>query len=382
MCGIAGWVGGAASVEHRREVVSRMLASITHRGPDDDGLYVDQTASIGMRRLSIIDLAGGHQPMPDEQRRIWVVQNGEIYNYRDLTTLLGAKGHRFATRSDTEVLVHGFEEWGEHLPQHLRGMFAFAAWDSEQRRLLLAVDPLGIKPLYFAELKEGLLFASELKSLTASGLIAKEIDEDAVSQFFALGYITAPTTIYRSVRKLRPGHLLTWGEASTYGRRYWDVPLPDPQLVDGSRLREQVRDALEDAVRSHLVSDVPVGAFLSGGLDSGTVVSLMARTGLRSVETFTIGFAEKEYDERPLARLVAESVGSKHRERELSPPGAAEVERIIAHFDEPFGDASALPTDCVSSLASSSVKVIVSGTVGMRSSLATRCTRDSNWRAC
>ena len=364
MCGIVGWVGGRVSPEERERVVRRMASQIRHRGPDDDGFLVAEGVGVGMRRLSIIDLAGGHQPIHDETGSRWVVLNGEIYNYRDLRRELSAR-HVFRTESDTEVIVHAYEDSGAACVERLRGMFAFALWDGPARTLLVGIDRLGIKPLYYAEVAAGLVFGSELKCLLASGLLDRALDEDGLRQYFTLGYIPAPWTIFRSARKLLPGHLLSWTAASgALVRAYWDVPARVEHGRSPAEVRGQLREHLRDAVRSHLVSDVPLGAFLSGGIDSSAVVALMREAGVSPVRTFTIGFADPAHDERRAARRVATWCGTEHHEWVVEPEGVDLAPALVAAFDEPFADPAALPIYYVSKLARERVTVALSGDGG------------------
>jgi asparagine synthase (glutamine-hydrolysing) len=340
-----------------------MVATLAYRGPDDHGYQIADGGGIGMARLSIIDLATGHQPIANELQTHWVIQNGEIYNYRQLAGELRAGGHRFATQSDTEVLVHGYEQWGGELPARLRGMFAFAVWIPHERELFLAVDRAGVKPIYYAEMSGGLIFGSELKSLVASAQIAQDVDWQALSLYFAFGHIPAPHSIYRCVRKLPPAHYLRWKDGRCRIARYWDLPTEDLGMaLDG--LDQRVDEQLRDAVSSHLVADVPIGAFLSGGLDSSTVVALAAKTSDSQLKTFTIGFEEATFDERAAARTIAAKYGTDHHELIVAPQSVRELPHLLNYFDEPFADSSAVPTYHVSRLAREHVKVVLSGDGG------------------
>ena len=309
MCGIAGvyWKNGRPA---EQRVVRAMTDTLRHRGPDEDGVFVDGTFGFGMRRLSIIDLKSGSQPIGNEDGSVQVILNGEIYNYRELSETLRRRGHTLLTTSDTEVIVHLYEDHGTDLVRHLRGMFAFAVWDSRRRLLVLGRDRLGIKPLYYAHTAEGLVFASELKAILRASNVAGDIDPGAVASYLRYGYVPDPLSIFRNVRKLPAGYLLTFnGEDPPEPQRYWDpVPFfeerPDARPAD--ELVEELRWRLREAVRSHLVSDVPIGAFLSGGLDSSTVVALMALEGGQPLKTFSIGFRESDFNELPYARVVAE----------------------------------------------------------------------------
>ena len=342
--------------------------TLTHRGPDGGGLYTAGALGIGMRRLSIIDLKTGDQPMANEDRSVWVVFNGEIYNYRELTAKLLAKGHRFGTTSDTEVLVHLYEEYGEKCVDWLRGMFTFALWDQARRRLLLARDRLGIKPLYYAETPQGFVFASELKSVAKSPWVSRQVSRRGLVSYLRYGYVPDPLSILEGVAKLPPGFTLTVRDGHAgVPRRYWD---PTPFFRGGTAPSREEEAAevlwarLQDAVRSHLVSDVPVGAFLSGGVDSSTVVAIMATEAGTSVKTFSVGFREEGYNELPYARRVAEWCGTQHHELLVEPEDLKILEEVLSSFDEPFADASAIPTYLVSRLAREHVKVVLSGDGG------------------
>jgi len=366
MCGIAGFADPLADESRLADderLLRRMCAVIRHRGPDDEGVRVEGGVGLGMRRLSIIDLATGHQPIRNEDASVWVVFNGEIYNFRDLRRDLERRGHRFSTSSDTEVIVHGYDEWGEGVFNRLHGMFGIALWDRRTSTLLLARDRLGIKPLFYAELGGRLLFGSELKSLLATGEIDREIDPAALEHYLAFLYTPPDQSILRGVRKLPPGHLLRWRNGAARVHAYWRPPL-DERPIGGREAEAALLERLRSAVRSHLVSDVPLGAFLSGGIDSSLVVGLMAEASDRPVKTFSIGFDEPAYDELDAARTVARHFGTDHHELVVRPDALAIADRIVAHFDEPFGDSSAIPTWYVSELAGRHVTVVLSGDGG------------------
>src|SRR4051812_18884292 len=351
MCGIAGTTNGRAD---------DMLRALVHRGPDSGGSYSDGPISIGARRLSIIDLEGGDQPIENEDGSCVVVQNGEIYNYPELRRDLERAGHVFKTRCDTEVHLHLYEEHGLEYPRLLRGMFAVALWDSRRRRLLLARDRYGIKPLYYRAVGSTLEFASELRALPRG-----EIDLDALEAFLAFNSIPAPYSIFRDIRKLPAGHVLVWQESGTHDlTRY---ARPGPLAVrhdDEAELVEELRARLRDSVRAHLLSDVPVGVLLSGGVDSAVLAALAAQETPEPVHTFTIGFAERSFDERDDARLVAERYGTAHHELLVRPEPELLLRALAEAFDEPFADSSALPTYLVSQLAAEHVKVALSGEGG------------------
>ncbi|HEY2937253.1 MAG TPA: asparagine synthase (glutamine-hydrolyzing), partial [Gaiellaceae bacterium] len=353
MCGICGIAGGDPAA------LAAMCATLVHRGPDSDGSFVDGDAGLAARRLSIIDLETGDQPISNEDGTVTVVQNGEIYNYEELRRELERAGHRFRTHGDTEVLVHGYEEWGERFPERLRGMFAIAVWDGRARRLVLARDPYGIKPLYVREAGGELRFASELRALPRG-----EIDLDALEAFLAFNSIPAPLTIFRGTRKLPAGQVLVWEDGRSRTERYArPAPLPERQDEE-AELVEELRARLRDSVRAHLVSDVPVGVLLSGGVDSCLLAALAAQETSEPLRTFSIGFEEQSFDELGDARLVARRYGTRHEELVLRPDAALLLPALAEAFDEPFADSSALPTYLVSALASRHVKVALSGEGG------------------
>src|SRR6266508_1580599 len=360
MCGICGIATTRGAVDPAR--VAAMSSTLVHRGPDSDGAYVEGPVGLAARRLAIIDLVTGDQPLANEDGRITVVQNGEIYNYRELRLELERAGHRFSTSGDTEVLAHLYEERGERFAERLRGMFAIALWDSEQGRLLLARDRYGIKPLYYREAEGELAFASELRALPRG-----EIDLDALEAFLAFNSVPAPLTIVREVRKLPPGHVLGWHDGRSELRRY-ARPAPasaaDVREDEEAELVEELRARLRDAVRAHLVADVPVGVLLSGGIDSATLAALAAEEMSEPLRTFSIGFEERSFDELGDARLVAQRYGTRHRELVLRPDAALLLPALADAFDEPFADSSALPTYLVSQLAAEDVKVALSGEGG------------------
>jgi len=360
VCGIAGIASRSGAVDPER--LRAMSATLVHRGPDSDGVLVDGPVGLAARRLSIIDLETGDQPITNEDATVHVVQNGEIYNYRELRAGLECAGHRFRTQSDTEVLVHLYEEHGEAFAERLRGMFAVAVWDAGQNRLVLARDPFGIKPLYYRIDAEGLAFASELRALPRG-----EIDHDALEAFLAFNSIPAPYSIFREVRKLPPGSLLVWENGEARIARF-SRPAPaqakDLRLDGESELAEELRARLRDSVRAHLIADVPVGVLLSGGVDSAVLAALAAQESAEPVHTFSIGFEERSFDELEDARSVATMYGTQHEELVLRPDAALLLPALADAFDEPFADSSALPTYLVSELAASHVKVALSGEGG------------------
>ena len=363
MCGIAGIVSHRGKPPSPEEL-RRMCAALRHRGPDDEGFHVGAGVGLGMRRLSIIDLTTGHQPVSNEDGSVWVVLNGEIYNFRELRRALERNGHVFRTSTDTEVIVHLYEEHGADCVKHLRGMFAFALWDARARSLLLARDRLGIKPLFYAEVNGRLAFASELKALLELPEIGRQLNWRAVNHLFS--FLTTPATesIVAGVHKLEPGHTLTVSPAGVRKRQYWDVRFAPDHRSGEADLVAQLRALLEESVRLHRVSDVPVGAFLSGGIDSSSVVAMLARQSTRPVRTFSIGFREAGFDETRYARIVARRFGTDHRELVVDPDITGMVDDLAWHLDEPFGDPSAIPTYLVSKLAAEDVTVVLSGDGG------------------
>jgi asparagine synthase (glutamine-hydrolysing) len=341
-----------------------MCRMIVHRGPDDQGIYLGAMAQIGMRRLSIIDLAGGHQPIHNEDNTVWIVFNGEIYNFRELREDLERRGHVFYTNTDTECIVHCYEEYGEDCFSRLRGMFGVAILDIANNKLVLARDRVGKKPLFYLSEGGQLGFASELKSLLVLPGFDKQISFAALQEFLVLGYVPAPQTIFEKVRKLPPAHYLVFQNGAISVHRYWQLAFESKWKSDESSLKHQLLEHLEDAVRVRLVSDVPFGAFLSGGIDSSVVAALMARNLGAPVKTFTIGFRESEYDETLDARAIATHIGADHHELVVEANTVTLMNELVWHFDEPFGDASAIPTYLVSKLASGHVKMVLSGDGG------------------
>ena len=362
MCGIAGWYGLVPS-NGQQPTMQRMLQAIVHRGPDDDGTFFEPGVGLGMRRLSIIDLATGHQPMSNEDGTVWTVFNGEIYNYHELRKDLLSRGHQFRTKCDTEVIVHGFEEWGDAFLEKLNGMFGLALWDSRRRRLLLARDPFGVKPLYYRLTADGLFFASEIKPLLAADKLRPSVDSEALDLYLTFRFVPSPRTMFEGVFKLRPGHKLTSCDAGVQVERFAPAT-PRLEVVRSERAGiEAVRCALEAAVRRQMLSDVPIGALLSGGVDSATVVALMTKHTGERVRTFTIGFADggsaNELDD---ARATAKYFGTEHHELVLSNLDFQRMfDDVVRALEEPIATPSTLPLHVVCALARSHVKVVLTG---------------------
>lgn len=365
MCGIAGLIGSDKSYVADANEVHRMCQTLVHRGPDDEGIFAHGPAGLGMRRLSIIDLSTGRQPIHNENRDTWVVFNGEIYNFPSLRQRLADRGHRFYTNSDTEVIVHAYEEYGSDCVQELHGMFAFALWDQTRQKLLLARDRFGEKPLYYAISGGRLLFASEIKAMLAVAPELGTTDPEGVLSFFYFGYIPDPLTAFRQIRKLSPGHLLEFSNGQTRIRKYWELPahgLYEPRSEE--ECLEEMEQRLTEAVRARLVSDVPLGALLSGGVDSSTMVALMSRTSSRRVQTFSIAFSSADFNEASHARAVAEKFGTEHHELLVDPQIEETAHMLTRSLEEPFADSSMVPTYHVCRLARQHVTVALAGDGG------------------
>jgi len=364
MCGICGIFEFENRQEISPELVHRMNETIRHRGPDDEGVFTGPGIGLGFRRLSIIDLAGGHQPISNEDGSIWVMLNGEIYNYLELRQELERRGHRFATHSDTESIVHLYEEFGEDCFTRLRGMFAIALWDSRERKLILARDRVGKKPLFYCADDRKILFGSELKALLANHAPSREVDPQAICDYFSFGYIPAPKTIYRSVRKVLPGHYIVASGSELRDQCYWDISFGKLETRTEEEWCELVRHELCKATHIRLMSDVPLGAFLSGGIDSSAIVAMMSRIMQRPVTTCSIGFEVKEYNESEFAQRVAQQFATDHHETLVRPSAIDIVNKLAWHFDEPFADSSAVPTYYVSKVAREHVTVALGGDGG------------------
>ncbi len=365
MCGICGYITFTQSIEEKKTVLAGMCDLLHHRGPDEGALYTQGKVGLGHRRLSIIDLAGGKQPMSNEDETLTVVFNGEIYNFPELRDELRAKGYTFRTGSDTEVILHGYHAYGDQFLQKLNGMFAFALWDAKRGRLLAARDRLGKKPFYYHLGKDGFLFSSEMKAILKESNVSREVNPEAVDKFFSYGYVPAPLTIFKSVAKLRPGHFLVLEDQKLTVSQYWDVAYqPDPDCKTEDDYVDKLHSLMQASVRRRLISDVPLGAFLSGGIDSSVVVGLMAGISNAPVKTFTIGFQEEKYSEAEAARLVSGLFKTEHHEFTVNPDAMSLMPDLVWHFDEPFADSSAVPTYYVSKMARSQVTVVLSGDGG------------------
>jgi asparagine synthase (glutamine-hydrolysing) len=361
MCGIAG-IASADRPDAR--LVRDMCDQIVHRGPDGSGFHHDDRAVLGMRRLAIIDVAGSQQPVYNEDRTVAAVFNGEIYNFAELRAQLRARGHALTTNGDSECLVHLYEDYGDDLVHHLRGMFAFAIWDVPNRRLLLGRDRVGKKPLYWRDSGTSLSFGSELKSLVADPAVPRRVDPVALHHYLTYQYVPAPWSIYDGIQKLPPGHVLSWQDGVTKVSRYWRLDCTERSVASIPEAAEQLRDLLLDATRVRMVSERPLGAFLSGGIDSSAVVAAMARQTSHPINTFSIGFNENRFDERAHARSLAEHYGTNHHEFVVTPTALDILSTLAWHFDEPFADSSAIPSFYVAKMSSQHVTVVLTGDGG------------------
>lgn len=364
MCGIAGVIPRDPAKLPDRQEIDRMVERLHHRGPDDVGVVTLPGVGLGLKRLSIIDVAGGRQPLNNEDRSVTFVGNGEIYNYRSLREELIARGHRFATGSDMEVIVHGYEVWGDGVVNRLNGQFAFALWDGPRQRLLAARDRAGEKPLYYFEGVDDIVFASEIKAILTRTDIPRTLDLEGLDTFLTYEFIVAPHTIFQGIRKLPPAHLLTVERGKVATVPYWDAPTATDDDLSDEEWAEELRATLGRAVKSQMMSDVPLGAFLSGGIDSSAVVAFMAQASERPVKTFSIGFAEGSYDETGYAREIARLFKTEHREERIEPRVEDLFDKLLVHLDEPFADVSLFPTFLVSEVAAQEVKVVLSGDGG------------------
>ncbi|HHF43319.1 MAG TPA: asparagine synthase (glutamine-hydrolyzing) [Candidatus Aminicenantes bacterium] len=370
MCGFCGLIHPQGFPPPEKSLLKAMTQTIIHRGPDEEGLYLDEQTGLGVRRLSIIDLEKGHQPLSNEKGTIWIAYNGEVYNFPQLRKELQARGHQFKTRTDTETIVHAYEEWGENFIQKLRGMFAFALWDKDKKTLYLWRDRLGIKPVYYILQTDGtLLFGSELKTILKSSQVSRAVNPRALDLYLTLEYIPAPFSIFENIYKLPPGCYLKYHEGKIAIHSYWDVPRPcdkssSHECKSLAEVKEKLYSLLQESVALRLISDVPLGAFLSGGIDSSTIVGLMHELNVSPLLTFSIGFEESTYNELQYARQIAQRFETQHEEFILRPNAVELVDQLIYHLDEPFGDFSLFPTYLVSKMARKRVKVILSGDGG------------------
>jgi len=375
MCGIAGILNYNDAV--RRKHVRQVLDVLYHRGPDDSGIYLNHSGNrenrtkhdypfvgLGHRRLSIIDLSRGRQPITNEDKTIWIVFNGEIYNYQELKSELIRDGHRFYTNTDTEVIIHLYEKYGQKCTRYLRGMFAFAIWDDVKKCLMLARDRIGKKPIYYYWDDCIFVFGSELKSILAYAPQKSQIDIVGLSHYIQFGYIPDPYTILGHVKKLPPAHSLILKDRQLHSEKYWQIDLQVNERPPGKGYVSEIEDKLKECVKIRLMSDVPLGAFLSGGIDSSLIVAMMAEMSGKKIQTFSIGFQDQKFNELPYAKLVSRKYKTDHYEMVVTPESFELLERIIAHFDEPFSDPSSIPTYFVSQLASQSVKVVLTGDGG------------------
>src|SRR2546422_5821623 len=363
MCGIVGIVENNNALVDQA-LLTRMCQAIEHRGRDDDGFYFNEGVGLGMRRLSIIDVKGGQQPIHNQDRTAWIVFNGEIYNYRELREKLEKLGHTFYTNSDTEAIIQAYDRYGAECPKHLRGMFAFAIWDERAQELFLARDRVGKKPLLYAQLKGEFVFGSEFSALLLHPALSRDIDPEALHYYLSFMCVPAPLTAYRAIRKLEPGHTLRWRKGEIKIERYWQPDFTQKIDINEREAGERAIEVLREAVRVRLMSEVPLGAFLSGGIDSSAVVALMSEESSRPVKTFSIGFEEQDFSELHHARRVAEHVGADHHEFIVRPDALEVLPMLVEHYGEPFADSSAIPTYYVARETRAYVTVALNGDGG------------------
>ncbi|MEE9501352.1 MAG: asparagine synthase (glutamine-hydrolyzing) [Candidatus Aminicenantaceae bacterium] len=374
MCGICGIAKTDNGEPVSRSLLSSMCATIVHRGPDDEGIFVQNNVGLGVRRLSIIDVEGGHQPLSNEDGSVWVAHNGEIYNFPELREELITCGHTFKTRTDTETIVHSYEEWGEHCFQKFRGMFAFALWDDRTKRLLVGRDRMGIKPFYYTLIENKartLVFGSELKTILVHPDVKRALEPQALDLYLTFEYIPEPLSAFQNIYKLPAGTFLIYEKGKILIERYWDVNWEQEEEastttrgVSLASIEDELYERLKESVKARLLSDVPLGAFLSGGIDSSAIVGLMHELGVSPIKTFSIGFEDATYNELEHARRISQKFHTDHEEFILKPQALELTEKLIRHLDEPFGDFSIFPTYLVSKMARSHVKVILSGDGG------------------
>src|SRR6187431_3122380 len=363
MCGITGFVRNDGKPVDE-QLLRRMNEAIRHRGPDEDGFYVNGAVGLAMRRLAIIDLKSGQQPIHNQDRTSWIVFNGEIYNYLELREKLEKLGHTFYTNSDTEAIVHAYDQYGAECPKHLRGMFAFAIWDERTQELFLARDRVGKKPLLYAQLNNELVFGSEFSALLQHPGVSRDVDSQAIHHYLSFMCVPAPLTAYRSIRKLEPGHSLRWRRGEIKLERYWQPDFSHKLDIDEVEAGERALEILRDAVRVRLMSEVPLGAFLSGGIDSSAVVALMSEASSDPVKTFSIGFEEQDFSELHHARRIAEHVGADHHEFIVKPDALEVLPLLVEHYGEPYADSSAIPTYYVARETRKHVTVALNGDGG------------------
>lgn len=367
MCGITGKIFFSREKNIEESEIKRMTDVIQHRGPDDEGFYINKNVGLGFRRLSIIDLNTGHQPLSNESGSKWIVFNGEIYNFLELRGELQQKGYFFKTKTDTEVILKLYEEYGVHCVDYLRGMFAFAIWDNDTQQFFCARDRFGIKPLYYYSDKEKLVFGSEIKAILKSKNVDKTLSTDGLDSYFTFGYITSDLSIYKEIKKLQPAHylLLSFKNKVTLQiKRYWEICFQPDYSKTENQWSEEIESALSESVKLHMIADVPLGAFLSGGIDSSSVVAMMAKNSNQPIKTFSIGFKEQKYNELQYARQIATKYGCEHHEQIVDPESIDLLPKLVNAYDEPFADSSAIPTYYVSKLARKHVTVALSGDGG------------------
>lgn len=364
MCGICGKLNLNKDKIVEKGLIKSMCDTLVHRGPDDEGYYINKNIGLGMRRLSIIDINTGHQPISNEDEKIWIVFNGEIYNYRLLREDLEKKGHRFKTNSDTEVIIHLYEDYGADCLKYLRGMFAFAIWDTEKERLFLARDRVGKKPLVYAIINNSVIFASELKAIIQDDTVNKELDLDALDQYLSFQFVPAPYTIFKGIKKLPPASYLICEKGNISIKRYWELDFNNKIIVSEDEYAERILKELEEAVKLRMISDVPIGALLSGGVDSSAVVAIIARLSDKPIKTFSIGFEEEEYSELKYAKIVAERFKTEHHEFIVKPNIIEILPELSWYYDEPFADKSAVPSYYIAKEAGKHVKVVLIGDGG------------------
>ena len=367
MCGITGIVYNNKDREVDTAVLKKMTDAISHRGPDDEGFYINNNVGLGFRRLSIIDLSTGHQPLSNQDESVYIIFNGEIYNYQEQRQLLKQKGYIFKTTTDTEVILHLYEEYGVNCLQFLRGMFAFAVWDNNKQQLFCARDRFGIKPFYYYKDEEKFVFGSEIKAILKAGNINKKLSNDALDSYLAFGYITSDLSVYENIKKLQPAHylLLSFNDnKSIQINKYWEINFEPDYSKTENQWKEELEACFSETVKLHMISDVPLGAFLSGGIDSSSVVAMMAKNSNFPVRTFSIGFKEEKFSELNFAHEIADKYGCEHHEQIVEPESISLLPKLVSAYDEPFGDSSAIPTYYVSKLARQYVTVALSGDGG------------------